>query len=134
MTPMRAQAQAQSQAQAQDQPQAQTIISDDADISIAVSLSKLGNDHAELILTLPGLGRLNFDDLTSKRKQEVQCSLLKDDVWLKMLNFLKKIKPTHDTIQLFGKILPQLQHDRFIGELRIAYGPHFGKNAGFYAT
>lgn len=59
-------------------------ISDDAQITISVSLSRLGTDHAELSLTTEPHGKISYDSLTEKRKLEVQSSLLKDDVWLKM--------------------------------------------------
>lgn len=97
-------------------------ISDDANVTISVSLSRLGTDQAELSLTTEQHGKINYDSLTDKRKQEVQSSLLKDDVWLKMLKHLKKIQPTNDTMQLFKQILPAPQHATFMTELRKVYG------------
>lgn len=112
-TPLRAQQQQLSQ------------LSDDANISISVSLSRVGQDRAELILTIDQQ-RLVYDTLTNKRKNEVACSLLKDDVWLQMLNHLKTIQPTNDTLTLFEKILPKPQRDHFFAELRRVYGNRIG--------
>lgn len=97
-------------------------ISDDANITISVSLSRLGTDQAELSLTTEPHGKISYDSLTEKRKQEVQSSLLKDDVWLKMLTHLKSIRPTNDTLKLFRQILPASQHILFMNELKKAYG------------
>lgn len=97
-------------------------ISDDANITISVSLTKLGVDQAELSLTTEPHGKISYDALTDKRKQEVQSSLLKDDVWVKMLKHLKTIRPTNDTMQLFRQILPAHQHNIFMTELRKVYG------------
>lgn len=97
-------------------------ISDDANITISVSLSRLGTDQAELSLTTDQHGKINYDTLTDKRKQEVQSSLLKDDVWLKMLTHLKTIRPTNETMQLFKQILPAQEHNTFMTELRKVYG------------
>lgn len=97
-------------------------ISDDANITISVSLSRLGTDQAELSLTTDQHGKISYDALTDKRKQEVQSSLLKDDVWLKMLTHLKSIRPTSDTMQLFKQILPVAEHNTFMTELRKVYG------------
>lgn len=97
-------------------------ISDDANITISVSLSRLGTDQAELSLTTEPYGKIGYDSLTDKRKQEVQSSLLKDDVWLKMLTHLKSIRPTNDTMKLFKQILPSEQHSVFMTELRKIYG------------
>lgn len=96
-------------------------ISDETNITISVSLSRLGNDHAELTLTVPNMGKISYDTLTIKRKQEVQCSLLKDNVWLQMLEHLKRIRPTTETLELFRKILPKSQNEKFFGELKKAY-------------
>lgn len=98
------------------------LISDDANITISVSLTKLGADQAELSLTTEQHGKITYDALTDKRKQEVQSSLLKDDVWLKMLKHLKTIRPTNETMQLFKQILPVQQHNTFMTELRKVYG------------
>lgn len=119
-TPLRSQAQIQPAAAATNPP-----ISDDADISISVSLSRLGHDQSELILTLNNI-RLNFDTLTIKRQNEVQSSLLKDDVWKKMLEFLKTMKPTQETLNLFQKILPKPTYNIFLTELKHVYGNYFG--------
>lgn len=100
----------------------QIQISDDAAFTINVSLSRLPIDRAELSLTTEEYGKINYDFLTDKRKNEVQSSLLKDDVWLKMLQHLKSIRPTAETLTLFQKILPEAQHNRFIAELRSVYG------------
>lgn len=97
-------------------------ISDDANVTISVSLTKLGADQAELSLTTEQHGKISYDALTDKRKQEVQSSLLKDDVWLKMLKHLKSIRPTNDTLKLFKQILPAQQHNTFMMELRKVYG------------
>lgn len=66
-------------------------ISDDANITISVSLSKLGADQAELTLTTEQYGKISYDGLTEKRKQEVQSSLLKDDVWQKCCSICEPI-------------------------------------------
>ncbi|XP_055316825.1 nucleolar protein dao-5-like isoform X2 [Sitodiplosis mosellana] len=100
-------------------------LSDDANISISVSLSRVGKDYAELILTLEQQ-RLQYDNLTMKRKQEVQQSLLKDNVWLQMLNHLKDIQPTNETLALFEKILPKPQQNQFFAELKRVYGNRIG--------
>lgn len=100
-------------------------LSDDANISISVSLSRVGQDRAELILTIDQQ-RLIYDSLTPKRKNEVACSLLKDDVWLQMLNHLKTIQPTNETLTLFEKILPKQQRDQFFAELKRVYGNRIG--------
>lgn len=100
----------------------QIQFSDDANVTISVSLSRLNSDSAELSLNTEEFGRISYDFLTDKRKQEVQSSLLKDNVWLKMLTHLKTIRPTSDTLTLFQKILPKAQHDQFISELRSVYG------------
>lgn len=100
-------------------------LDDDANISISVSLSRVGAGRAELILTLDQK-RLQYDDLTKKRKQEVQQSLLKDNVWLQMLNHLKSIQPTNETLTLFEKILPKPQQDQFFSELKRVYGNQIG--------
>lgn len=97
-------------------------INDDANITISVSLTKLGEDRAELSLTTTEYGKLNYDTLTEKRRGEVRSSLLKDNVWLKMLQHLKKIRPTTDTLNLFQKILPKSTHEYFINELRKVWG------------
>lgn len=98
------------------------FISDDANVTISVSLTKLGADQAELSLTTEQYGKISYDALTDKRKQEVQSSLLKDDVWLKMLKHLKTIRPTVETMQLFKQILPVPQHKTFMQELQKVYG------------
>lgn len=97
-------------------------ISDDTNITISVSLSKLGTDQAELSLTTDQHGKISYDALTDKRKQEVQSSLLKDNVWLKMLTHLRSIRPTNETMQLFKQILPAQEHNTFMTELRKVYG------------
>lgn len=97
-------------------------IEDDANITISVSLTKLGDDRAELSLTTNEYGKLNYDSLTEKRRSEVRSSLLKDNVWLKMLKHLIEIRPTSETLNLFQKILPKAQHDYFINELRRKWG------------
>lgn len=96
-------------------------LSDDANISISVSLSRVNNDQAELILTLDNQ-KLDYDNLTLKRQQEVKSSLLKDNVWLKMLNHLKNIQPTDETLTFFEKILPETERKQFFAELREVYG------------
>lgn len=100
-------------------------LDDEANISISVSLSRAGTGRAELILTLDEQ-RIRYDDLTKKRQQEVQQSLLKDNVWLQMLNHLKSIQPTNETLTLFEKILPKPQQDQFFSELKRVYGNRIG--------
>lgn len=100
-------------------------LDDDANISISVSLSRAGTGRAELILTLDNQ-RLQYDALTKKRQQEVQQSLLKDNVWLQMLNHLKNIQPTNETLTLFEKILPRPEQDEFFSELKRVYGNRIG--------
>lgn len=121
-TPLRAQTPAPSQPQPPQQP---PTLSDEANISISVSLSKVGTDRAELILTLDHQ-RLNYDNLTIKRQNEVQSSLIKDGVWKQMLNHLKKIQPTNETLLLFEKILPQPESEQFFAELKAVYGQRIG--------
>lgn len=101
-------------------------ISDDENVSINVSLSRVSSDEAELSLTLPTRGRLCYDNLTHQRKKEVQSSLLRDDVWLQMLTCLTKIRPTNETLELFGKILPEPEKARFFTEIKKAYANRSG--------
>lgn len=96
-------------------------ISDQSNLTISVSLSRLGTDYAELTLTIPDHGKIQYDTLTNKRKLEVQSSLLKDNVWLQMLEHLKRIQPTRDTLELFKKILPPPQKEKFFSDLKKAY-------------
>lgn len=88
--------------------------------SISVSLTRIGNDHAELSLTV-GEVKINYDSLTPRRKQEVQSSLLKNGVWEQMLDYLKEIRPTKETLGLFAKILPTPQRDNFFGDISQFY-------------
>lgn len=100
-------------------------LDDEANISISVSLSRSTAGRAELILTLDNQ-KLQYDDLTKKRRQEVQQSLLKDNVWLQMLSHLKSIQPTNETLTLFEKILPKPEQDQFFSELKRVYGNRIG--------
>lgn len=100
----------------------QLNIDDNASISISVSLTRLGEDTAELSLTTQEHGKLNYDQLTKKRQDEVKSSLLKDNVWQKMLTHLTKIRPTSETLALFQKILPTAEHVLFMTELRKVWG------------
>lgn len=105
----------------QSQSQSHQLIDDSTNMTISVSLSRLGTNYAELTLTAESIGKISYDTLSEKRKQEVRSSLLKDSVWLQMLGHLKKIRPTSETVHLFEQILPKPQYDRFINELREVY-------------
>ncbi|XP_031624973.1 rho GTPase-activating protein gacF-like isoform X2 [Contarinia nasturtii] len=115
-TPLRSQSQA---------PPPLPTISDGADISLSVSLSKVGN-MAELLITLNEV-RLDYDFLSTKRQNEIKSSLLKGNMWRKMLDLLKTITPTHEAVHLFQKILPESKFDIFINELKQVYGSRFFK-------
>lgn len=101
-------------------------LSDDASISISISLTRLDTNQVELTFSVPSIGKINYDTLTIKRKQEIQSSLIKNDVWKKMLHYLKQIPPTNETLQLFGKILPQQLNEEFFSELKKVYGNRSG--------
>lgn len=101
------------------QPQLQPV-GDDENVSINVTLARLGEREAELTLSTKARGRICYDTLSDKHKNEVQSSLLRNDTWLQMLQHLKSMQPTDETLELFQKILPKDQHDYFVNELKSA--------------
>lgn len=100
-------------------PQPQTV-GDDENVTINVTLARLGEREAELTLSTKAQGRICYDNLSEKQKGEVQSSLLRNDTWLQMLQHLKTMRPTDETLVLFHKILPKNQHDYFVNELKTA--------------
>lgn len=100
-------------------PQPQPV-SDDENVSINVTLARLGEREAELTLSTKARGRICYDTLSEKHKTEVQSSLLRNDTWLQMLQHLKTMRPTDETLALFQKILPKERHDYFVNELKSA--------------
>lgn len=101
-------------------------ISDDANVSISISLTKSETNQVELTLSVANIGKINYDTLTQKRRNEIQSSLLKDDVWKQMLHHLKILPPTNETLRLFRQILPQEESEEFFGELKKVYGNRSG--------
>lgn len=100
-------------------PQPEPVV-DDENVSINVTLARLGDREAELTLSTKARGRISYDTLSDKHKNEVQSSLLRNDTWLQMLQHLKMMRPTDETLTLFQKILPKEQHDYFVNELKSA--------------
>lgn len=89
--------------------------------SISVSLSRTSTGELELSLSSANKQRIDYDALNVKRKGEVQNCLIKDDIWLKMLDHIKKEgTPTLETLELFKKILPQRERNRFFAEFNYA--------------
>lgn len=89
--------------------------------TINISLSRYGMDEAELTLMTSAQSKISYDTLLPKQKDEVQKSLLRDNVWQKMLNCLRNLRPTNDTLELFRKILPNPQREHFFTELEKVY-------------
>lgn len=75
------------------------------DSPIQVSLIREKSDFIELIFK-KNARRIMYTDMTNEQRIEVQNSLMTCDVWLTMLDYIKKGQPSKATLALFKKLLP----------------------------
>lgn len=88
-------------------------------IPIHVSLIKRSTDDLELTFTMHEK-TVSFESLSASQRLEVRRSLLDDDVWLKMLEHVKKGKPSVRTLTLFQTILPPEQSQHFFSQIKLS--------------
>lgn len=79
---------------------------------IHVSLIKRNTGELELTLTQDKY-KLEYDQLNSIQRAEVQKSLLSQNIWSKMLEHIKHGTPTQETLTLFERLLPDNERNIF---------------------
>lgn len=80
---------------------------------IHVSLVRRATGELHLTLTSNGT-ELDYTQLNTAQRIEVQKSLLAQDIWLEMLEHVKNGKPTKETLNAFRRLLPPKQSNIFI--------------------
>lgn len=105
------------QLQQQQQQQQQSSTAQQRNDIISVALSKLNDNQLELSLTQYER-RIQYEELTEQQLCEVKRCLLDNDIWLQMIEHLKKGRPTSETLTLLHRLLPPAQQTHFLNELR----------------
>lgn len=103
-----------------DQPNANNAGEENVN-PIHVTLIKRQGNELELTLTRSG-EKMPYETLSESQREEVQKSLLSNDVWKKMLHHIKLGSPSQHTLELFRHLLPPVEQQHFFTAYYAAKG------------